>query len=534
MNTSAIGTGFSGTNENSSINKLFDLTKRDTLFSVFALLFCVFTSIFGIFGGYALGYTVSCVLLQVLFSIYFLPKGKGTFFAWVCFFLSLLISSIFFLTSNGSVRFFGAVSVFVLSLAFNDSLIGEKREGNRQTLALYYSAISSVKNVSLSVRSLFSGKNGTGKVAGKALVGVLCSVPLLVVVLPLLISSDAAFEGMMSSLFAHTSGTVGKIIFGSLLSLFVISYAFSLKYKRFSSLRESGFSGIETVYIVSFLSVISLLYLMYLFSQLAYFFSAFRGFLPDGEITYAQYARKGFFEMCMIAVINLGIVFLALFLSKKKNGKAMGAVRAVTTFISLFTLVIIVTSISKMFLYIGAYGMTVLRLTTSSFMLFLFIVFVSVILRIYFVKINVVKISLVFSALILFLLGAFNVNAVCAKYNYENYKNGNLGMDVYAMYSLGDEGIEYVVKLASDENVNVSEQAKYYLSKAYRGDYFEGLSKILYEKGSVTEEDLSLCRKERGLHSFCIPSHRAYEALEAFYLENPQVLTNNVDREASF
>ena len=46
-------------------------------------------------------------------------------------------------------------------------------------------------------------------------------------------------------------------------------------------------------------------------------------------------------------------------------------------------------------LYIDAYGMTVRRVTTSAFMVFLAIVFVSVILRIYIRKINIVKIGLV-------------------------------------------------------------------------------------------------------------------------------------------
>ena len=175
--------------------------------------------------------------------------------------------------------------------------------------------------------------------------------------------------------------------------------------------------------------------------------------MPNNEITYAEYARKGFFEMCVIAVINLGIVFLSMLLAQKQNGKACHSIKAITTFIAVFTLIIITTAISKMVLYIDAYGMTVLRITTSAFMLFLAIVFIAVILRVYLNKINIVKTALLAAGCVVLILGTMNVNAVCAEYNYKAYNAKKLdSIDIKALYELGDEGIPYIVKIACSKN----------------------------------------------------------------------------------
>ncbi len=511
--------------ENNNINvvpyqpkPLFELTKGDTAFSVCAVVTSVFTSVFGIFGGFALGYLISVILMTALFSIYFAKQGKVRVFPIMCGILALANSSVFICTTNGSVRFFGVIISFLLSLVCFDGLINGTAKGNRKTVGIFYSAISTIGNISVAVKSLFSNSDGNKKNIGKALVGLICAIPVLIVIIPLLISSDDAFRGMMSNLFSNTFSTIIKAFFGILLSLFVISYGFSLKTNRISKMPKSKFKGIENVYIISFLSAIGVCYLLYLFSQLAYFFSAFSGFLPEGEITYAQYARKGFFEMCVIAVINLIIVFLSLIISKKKKGKACLGIKVLTTFISVFTLIIIATAISKMVLYIDAYGMTILRLTTSAFMLFLGVVFISVILRIYIKKINIIKTALITAGCIVLILGAANVNAICAKYNYESYMNRRLDtIDIQELYELGYEGIPYIVKLSTAEDFDVAYKAKSYLAEAYLYDYFDDMENA----ESFTVDDLKRNQQDTGFERFNIPKAAAYDSLYEYIEVNP-------------
>ena len=500
----------------------FDLSKRDTAFALCAVIASVLMSVFGIFGGFALGYSVATLCMLGLFLWYFAKGGKATAFGIFCGALALANVAVFLCTSNSSVRFFGFVVSFLLSLACLDGFVNGKSVGNRQTLHLFYRAATTMEHFDIILKSLFSDRSGNKKTAGKVLVGLLCAIPVLIVVVPLLLSSDVAFKGMMDRMFANTGATAFKAAAGVMMSVFVISYGFSMKAGRTVKEKQSKFAGVENVYILSFLSAICVCYLLYLFSQLAYFFSAFKGFLPEGGITYAQYARKGFFEMCVIAVINLALVFIALLLAKKQNGKACHGIKALATFVGVFTLVIIVTAISKMVLYINAYGMTVLRLTTSAFMVFLAVVFISVILRIYLLNINVVKTALITAGCIVLILGTVNVNRVCAKYNYDAYKNGKLTtVDVHALYDLGYEGIPYIAKLADDQNESVAKEAKYYLAVAYLRGYFEDMKDKNKWLDSFSAENLQQKEKNAEFSRFSLPRAKAYNTLYTYLEDHP-------------
>lgn len=493
----------------------FALNKKDVIFAVLATAFSVLISLFGFFSGFALGYTIFVILYFMLFTVYFADKKSLNLFSVVCGLSVFLNSLVFVTTSNASVRFFGAIVILLSAITCFASANGEETKGNRASVKVFGSAFSSLNNITVSVKSLFSG--GDKKSVGKVLIGVLCAIPILIIIIPLLIRSDDAFSGMLERIFGNSSGDIFKIIFGLLISPIFISYGFSLKYKRLSEIKKSDFKGIESIYVTSFLSAISFCYLFYLFSQLAYFFSAFKGFLPNGEITYSQYARKGFFEMCVIAVINLTVVFLSLLTAKKQNGKVSVGIKTSTTFISFFTLMIIATAISKMILYIKAYGMTVLRITTSTFMMFLAVIFVVAILKIYTNKINVVKIALLTAGAFVFLLGAVNVNSVCAKYNYESYKSQKLeSIDIEALYYLGDEGIPYVVKLACSKDKEIAYKAQTYLAKAYKYDYFDNA-----DLDKFTVNDLKQNQKNKGFAQFTLPKSKAYNELYKFIEANP-------------
>lgn len=501
---------------------LFDLTKRDITFAVCGVVISVLLSVFGIFGGFALGYCVTAICMLGLFTAYFAKGGKASAFGILCGILALANAAVFLCTGNGSVRFFSVVASFLLSLVYLDSFVNGKSVGNRGMAGLFYRAAATVEHIDITVKTLFSDRSGNRKTLGKVLVGLLCAVPVLLVVVPLLLSSDDAFKGMMDRMFENTGATIFKVVVGVMMSVFVASYGFSLQKGRTVEEKEGKFAGIENVYMISFLSAISVCYLLYLFSQLAYFFSAFKGFLPEGGITYAQYARKGFFEMCVIAVINLALVFTSLLLAKKQNGKVCHGIKALATFNGLFTLVIIATAISKMVLYIDAYGMTVKRLTTSAFMVFLAVVFISIILRVYLLKINVVKTALITAGCIVLILGTVNVNRVCAQYNYESYKNNKLNtVDIQALYDLGYEGIPYIVKLTDDQNQAIAKEAKHYLARAYLRDYFEKMTRDGDWLESFTVEDLQQKEKNKEFSKFSLPRAKAYNTLYAYLEDHP-------------
>ncbi len=508
----------------------FEIERRDIIFSVLALISSILMSIFGIFGGFAVGFSISAVLMLVVLAVYFFCGRRLKAFPIICGLLAAGNCVCFFMTSNSSVKFFSFLEILILSLVFLHGLTANKEAASDVGFfaGILKSSFGSISNITISVKSLFTSSDGDKKGFVKALVGIACAIPVLIIIVPLLISSDTAFEGFFTYILASTFKTLLKAIFGVGLCLFVISYGFTLRKQRVGELKQNNFNGIDNIYIISFLSVISVLYLLYLYSQLAYFFSAFSGFLPEGyDFTASEYARRGFFEMAAIAAINLFIIYLSLGLSTKKDGKTGMPIKIMSTFIALFTMLIIATALSKMVLYIESFGMTVLRITTSAFMMFLGVVFISVLLKVYIPKVKVLKTALVAAGCVLMILGTVNVNAFAAKFNYDRYVDGSLpNIDIEALYELGDEGVPYITQLAKDENDDVALIAKDYLYQFYRYEYFDNID----SDKIFTAEDLKANEKRKGISGFTIPEQKAYDALydyleeyPYFYLYDPNV-----------
>lgn len=514
----------------------FELSRKDF---VFAILFCftsVLLSIFGICGGFSLGYSVSMLLIFMLFTVYLCNKSvKIRVFPLVCGLLACGCMLCFTITSNGAVCFLSGIFVFVLSLAWYVSLVKEDNDYDDFTLISNIVSpliIGVIPNIPVSLTSLFSGEGGRRKTIGKVLIGILASLPALTIIIPLLMSSDEAFQSMMNKLFGNLFATIFKIIFGLIIFIFILTYAFTIKKQGIQKVEKVEINGIENTFVISFLSVISISYILYLFSQLAYFFSAFQGILPaDYSFTVSEYARRGFFEMCAIAVINIILILAMLLFSRKKDGHVCVSNKVIGTFICVFSLIIIATALSKMILYIKSFGMTELRITTSAFMVFLAIVFMGVILRIFIKRIRLLRIVLISAGCILLILGTVNVNSVIAKYNYSAYKTGLLKeIDVSTIYDVGDEGIPYLVLLAEDENSAVAESAKeniFYAVTGYRYYEIECTAEEI-EDLVYWEEYHIIEKKHNKVGEYSIPKSKAYEILDKYIEEHPEILKSEI------
>lgn len=79
--------------------------------------------------------------------------------------------------------------------------------------------------------------------------------------------------------------------------------------------------------------IFGLIYVLFIGLQVTYLFSAFTGNIPQ-DFTYAEYARRGFFELCYISLCNLGILWSAGAFSKTERGEHKG-ISLLTVFLSI-------------------------------------------------------------------------------------------------------------------------------------------------------------------------------------------------------
>lgn len=402
-----------------------------------------------------------CLSLALFAAVWYLWKQHKacTPYAVFCMVgaLGLAVSMTF--SDDGFHKFLAFVGCVVLTTLLPIELWQTRRRmpGTVYALGDFFSMlfVRSFGGIGRGVRALMhkDGEDGPKKRRiGSVLIGVGVAIPALAVVIALLVSSDAAFEGMMQQFdLENLPIHLIAILLGLGLALLMFCQLFSVRHDTQERSQKQPSAGrLDPVIAVSFLSLISLAYVLYLISQGAYFFDGFRGLLPEG-FTVAEYARRGFFEMSAVCVLNLGFVFLAQLLTKKQEGIAPPAVQILSLFVCLFSLVLIATSISKMFLYIHSFGLTRLRILTSAFMLFLACVFVAVILRLFLRKIPYLKVAVIAATVIVLTLSFANVDRLVASYNVRAYQTSKLeSIDMETLNELSDAAVPYLVELLDE------------------------------------------------------------------------------------
>lgn len=508
---------------------VFVLNGSDCIYFVLFTLICFAVVSWGLYSGFRIGFTVSFLALYLCMFFYLKDKKiKQPLYAKLCAVLAIILSLNFTLSRNDDVNTFSFVMMFFLTAVYFASLSGQKLVLNddgaiRNIFSSVFATL--LKSLGILPRSMLKGAHPKGGKIAKALIGVLCAVPVVAIILPLLVSSDAAFEGLIDSLFTKTDINFNKTIISLCLVPLLTSYAMGLKHLQpeETSLKEK--KHIDNTYIISFLGVISLCYVAYLLSQLAYFFSAFSGILPD-EYTFgiAQYARRGFFEMSIIALLNFVLVFAFLKSSGRftQRGKEVKILKALLIFICVFTLTIILTALSKMIMYIDIYGMSILRITTSAFMVFLFGVFVMLIIKCVKQNVDIIKFALVFASVILIILGIGNVNEFVAKYNYNAYISGKLkSIDVQSISELGDSSVEYLIYLTDNSDPTVKAQAEdelyYRIMDYYHCEYsYVDNAGEKYPTYKITTGE----RTYSQWHTYTYSTNKAYKLLDEFLSKN--------------
>lgn len=390
----------------------------------------------GIWGG------IFWALFGITGAVFVKVRDIGTTpFQKVIFIIAELFCLAPLFGANMFVNLLAAAFSFILYFYLTISISGGELFGRHFILDLLQSVlVRPFENFARQPKSAFSVFRGGSRSKNVlyALLGLLTAVPLTVVVALLLMSSDEAFSNSMRDIVKYlprfSFSLFWEILFAVPFAMYLFGAVFSVE--RSAPVYEDGAPSYRIFPpVVSYFAVtpICIFYLIYIVTQFGNIASA-----VDKTLDYSTFARRGFFELCAIAVINLGVIVLIQSFTKRKENDAKPlTLRIYTVLISLFTLLIIATAITKMLMYINEYGMTLMRVYTSWFMVLLALIFVLIIvLQIR----NYVIWKALFAAFtaMLAVLCFGNFEGMIARYNISAYRSGALDeLDVAAFDELG-------------------------------------------------------------------------------------------------
>ncbi len=279
--------------------------------------------------------------------------------------------------------------------------------------------------------------------------GILCAVPFTVFLLWLFQKADFAFSMWLSRALQYLrldpwhlfsdifAGIIGGVFLGA-----VLLYCRGALDKKDEEPVPRRF--IDPLFAVSFLAVINICVLVFTVSQFTYLFGGEKGNLP-GEITYAEYARHGFFELALALVLIFIIAMGAMCLTKRT--KLFTFVRLELLLLCAGGFAVLASAVKRMLLYIGVYGLSSKRFLTMWFMLTVGVCLLFLALRCIIGKLPLARLAGVAVSVMVLLLSLVPLDGFVARYNVNAYISGKIDApeDYYYLESLSVSAIPALV-----------------------------------------------------------------------------------------
>ncbi len=386
----------------------------------------------------------------------------------------LLLSSTYFIFDNA---FFYVVNLIVIPILLGSMVVWacsdtfKLREIIGKSVNLAIGSLEFIPGACGLIKNAVKIKPEEGKEAkeqkNKQLkligLGLLCSLPILFIIIGLLLSADGLFANLFDKLFYQiafifTSEFIANLIARIVLIVLIFIYlsciiynivqknsAFNREYKTKEFKLHVDHTIVNTI-----LTMINIVYLIFTGIQFVYLYSYFfSNGTFSSNFSLAQYARQGFFELMFITVINFAIILFTNTNQKKEETKN-SYTKWMNVLMCIFTIVIAISAFMRMRLYESEFGYTFLRLMVYVILITEMIAILPTIYYIIKGKINLLKSYFIIALTMYVIINFVNIDYQIAKNNIDRAEKGKLvhGLDInYLVSNLGTDAVPEMVYL---------------------------------------------------------------------------------------
>ena len=282
---------------------------------------------------------------------------------------------------------------------------------------------------------------GERKNIGGVALGLLMAAPVLLVVISGLAVADVVFGALFGRLFdwlegLDALGVLMRTLWTAVLTLVFFSALFFLRHEPKRSEGQEKLDPLPLSALITILALLTAVCAVFAAVQFKYLFGGEEAAAMSGG--WAEYARSGFFSLVGVAAI---VMATALACSRAGRESLIGRV-LVLALIAL-TFVILASAAYRLYLYVTAYGLSVMRLMAAWAILATGVCLVLTAVK---------TISAGFRfwpwaagcVLVMWLCFAFvPLGSIIASYNVDAYLGGRLEqVDATYLYSLGPGSLE--------------------------------------------------------------------------------------------
>lgn len=337
---------------------------------------------------------------------------------------------------------------------------------------------------------------------------------IALIVIGLLCSADNEFAKIFSTIFKdinifNVSELTGRIII-IIIAFFYFAGFFMNMLDKENGLKEfekdEKAEKKESYTIRMMITVLNLVYLVFCFTQIKVLFT-------EQNIKYSEFARKGFFQLMIVSLINIVMILKANNKNLRETEKQEKYKKTMCIVMVIFTLVIIISAFARMTLYQQNYGYTRLRVLVDLTLITEIILLIPTVIYILENKINLIKTYFVIIVTMYCIVNFVNIDKFIVKNNINRYKEtGNIDLNyliemnnsdiVDQLLELDSTKFKYSEKLYSQSNIDKQLiKEKIERQKKMLDEYLTNLKKNLNETHTVAEFNLPKMRSKSILNN---------------------------------
>ncbi|WP_280491383.1 DUF4153 domain-containing protein [Nocardia asiatica] len=260
--------------------------------------------------------------------------------------------------------------------------------GRRSANGIVYDTLAVGLAVVAAVPWAYAGtprmREGNASRARRLGLSVAVTLALLAVFVPLLGSADAMFAALLETVTPELEipSVVRWIVLFVVLALGALGAMFVLAGPPPPAAGVAGGRTLRRTEWVLPVGALAILFAAFVATQFVVLFGGDDYVQETSGLTYAEYARTGFWQLSAVTVLTLAVLLIVLRWAAQDTAADRWWLRGLLTAVSLLALVIVASALGRMWTYQQAYGFTVLRLLVEACELWLGLVYVLVIVAV--------------------------------------------------------------------------------------------------------------------------------------------------------